>query len=316
MSSGEVAGEIGGLDLFVLGGGGLLYDGEARHYVREVRIARDLGVPVMTWAIGAGPLELDEDRRAVRRALNRAGAIMVRDERDRHLLHDVGVAHEVSVTADPAFLMERRPFTQEMLWREGIEPGSRLIGVSVREPGPAAPGLDARRYHSFLSVLANAVDLLVERTGAAVVFVPMERGTRDIQHAFEVASMMSFAENVRVLHEEYDAGQVLGFMRHLEFAVGMRLHFLLFAALSGVPFVPLPYASKVEGLAYRLGMPALPLREIGAGRLPEFVSRAWDGRDTLRSRLEERLPSLREHAGQSPDLAADLLSVRRVALGS
>ncbi len=39
LSRAEVTEEIEGLDLFVLGGGGLLYNGEARHYIRELEIA-------------------------------------------------------------------------------------------------------------------------------------------------------------------------------------------------------------------------------------------------------------------------------------
>jgi hypothetical protein len=36
---------------------------------------------------------------------------------------------------------------EEILRAEAIDPGSRLIGFSVREPAPAAPRLDVEHYH-------------------------------------------------------------------------------------------------------------------------------------------------------------------------
>jgi polysaccharide pyruvyl transferase WcaK-like protein len=52
----EIEAEIKGLDLFVLGGGGILYDAHASVYLREVQTAQSLNVPVMVYAVGAGPL--------------------------------------------------------------------------------------------------------------------------------------------------------------------------------------------------------------------------------------------------------------------
>src|SRR5690349_24766435 len=56
MSRAEAAPEVERLDLLIFGGGGILYDAEARVYLREVQIAREKGVPVMLYAVGAGPL--------------------------------------------------------------------------------------------------------------------------------------------------------------------------------------------------------------------------------------------------------------------
>src|SRR5687768_2873226 len=47
LSRAEAAAEVEKLDLLILGGGGILYDAEARIYLREVQIAKEKGVPVM-----------------------------------------------------------------------------------------------------------------------------------------------------------------------------------------------------------------------------------------------------------------------------
>lgn len=68
------------LDLFVLGGGGILYDRDAATYLREISVARELGLPSMLYAISAGPLTTASARGAVRQVLNAAAPVItVRD---------------------------------------------------------------------------------------------------------------------------------------------------------------------------------------------------------------------------------------------
>jgi polysaccharide pyruvyl transferase WcaK-like protein len=57
LSRGEVIPEVERLDLFILGGGGILFDAEAATYLREVVLAEEREIPVMLYAVGAGPLQ-------------------------------------------------------------------------------------------------------------------------------------------------------------------------------------------------------------------------------------------------------------------
>jgi polysaccharide pyruvyl transferase CsaB len=304
LSRTEVADEISGLDLFILGGGGILYDGEARVYLREAQIASEFGVPVMTWAIGAGPLNNRDERRAVREVLSSVDLVTVRDNRSRLLLEDAGVQADITVTADPALCLKPEPFTYDMMRRDGLDPDRPLIGMSIREPGPAAPDLDSGHYHA---LLANVADFLVDRMEATVVFVPMER-TGDLQQSHGVVSRMAYPEHAHILKGVYSSRQILGLMPHFEFAIGMRLHFLIFATISKVPFVPLPYASKVEEFVREMGMPMLSIQRTNAGQLLAHVDRAWDMRDELRVRVEERMPDPVERATRTPRMALELLT--------
>jgi polysaccharide pyruvyl transferase WcaK-like protein len=92
---------IAGLDLFILGGGGILYDADDDMYLREVLVAHETGTPVMVYAISAGPLADAPLRARVRDALNRAVAITVRDRHSRQLLEEIGIERDVILTADP-----------------------------------------------------------------------------------------------------------------------------------------------------------------------------------------------------------------------
>ena len=249
--------EIRKLDLLVLGGGGILYDGDAEVYLREVSIAHELGIPVIVYAISAGPLVTQASRRAVQEALNASPppVISVRDRLGYRLLEDVGVTSEIHLTADPAFLLEPAPLSEEALAAEGVDLDRHLIGFSVREPGPAAPDI---RPDDYYALLANAADFMIKRYDAEVVFVPMEK--TDVQHSHAVVARMQAAEHAEILRRRYSPRQILDLLGRFDLAVGMRLHFLIFAALRGTPFSALPYASKVSGLLEDLDMGDAPAR--------------------------------------------------------
>ncbi|MGI5379985.1 polysaccharide pyruvyl transferase family protein [Streptomyces sp. CA-251387] len=286
---------LGGLDLLVLGGGGILYDGEARRYLRLVKAAHERGVPTFAYAVGAGPLREADDREAVRTVLPEMTEVVVRDEESRLVLEEVGVECELTVTADPALLLAPEPFTEQMMRQEGLPLGARLVGMSVREPGRAAEKLDEDDYHA---LLADVADFLARRLDAHVVFVPMER--QDVRHAHGVLSRMSAPDLGRILHNSYSPGQVLGFMSHLDMVVGMRLHVVIFAALSGLPVLPLPYSGKVFDFARRTGAPALVgVAREQAGLLLAEVDRLWDEFPHRQADLTTRVQGLRALARET-----------------
>ncbi|WP_326556549.1 polysaccharide pyruvyl transferase family protein [Micromonospora sp. NBC_01796] len=299
----DSAATVARLDLLILGGGGILYDSEARRYLRLVLAAQERGLPVFTYAVGAGPLTDSIDCSMVQQSLDGAVGVTVRDDESQLVLEGIGVNTPITVTADPAFLLEPEEFPVEWLRREGVRPGRRLVGMSVREPGRAASRLDVDGYHR---LLAQIGDFLVRRLEANVLFVPMERD--DIKHSHGVLSHMTAPDRGRILHGDYSPRQLLGLMSHFDMAVGMRLHFLIFAAMSGVPFLPLPYAGKVFDFAQRIGVPALSglAREVEGPLLAE-VDQLWDEREERAADTARRVDEVREQARLTSQLVTPLL---------
>lgn len=295
------------LDLFILGGGGILFDSDVPIYYREVELAHELGVPVMIYGVSAGPLDDPRAQAQVVRCFEIAEAATVRDRRARNLLEYCGVRRDIRLTADPALLVEPRPLPDSLLEVRALQERRRLVGMSVREPGPAAPDLAGMDYHT---LLANAADYIVDRLDADVVLVPMERRQQDLQHSFAVLARMRGVHRAWVLRGEYTVGQLVSLIGLFELAVGMRLHFLILAALQGVPFVPLPYAPKVVGFVEEFGLDPPPLDGLNAGRLIALIDRAWDERGLLREKIGQVLPALKARARINNEIAVDLLRRR------
>jgi polysaccharide pyruvyl transferase WcaK-like protein len=102
-------------------------------------------------------------------------------------------------------------------------------------------------------------------------------------------------------------------------AVGMRLHFAIFAAIAGVPFLALPYAAKVTSFLDRIGRPAPQLAHPQhAGALLAAIDRMWDYRRQEAEQVQARLPYLREEARRTAAFAAELLlpKVHHAAVGA
>src|SRR6202008_1033412 len=171
--------------------------------------------------------------------------------------------------------------------------------------GLAAPDLDEKVYHA---LLANAADFMVDRWNANVVFVPMERSVLDTQHSHAVIAKMLRAQRATVLKGEYTPGQILSWIGKFDFALGMRLHFLIFAAIAGTPFVALPYAGKVSGFIQALDLAAPPLNLVNPGRLIAYLDEPWDRRRSMRTRIAETLPALQERGRETHRLLLEVLT--------
>lgn len=304
----EISPEIDRLDLFILGGGGIFFDKEADIFLRELELAHQSGVASMVYAVGTGPLNNENSRKRVREVLSQADVITVREREAKKIFEEIGVDNQIIVTADPAFLLTPEPLPPNALELEVAHGPHTLVGISVREPGPAAPDIDPNFYHG---LLANAADFVISRLDADVIFVPMERQVFDVQHSHAVISKMLQPQHAWVLKGEYSAGQLLSFTKNFAFTIGMRLHFLIFSALQGVPFVALPYASKVSGLLESLQMPMPPLSRVDSGLVNAFVDKAWDERNITKERIMELLPKLKALAAENNRLAVDLLTGER-----
>lgn len=90
--------------------------------------------------------------------------------------------------------------------------------------------------------------------------------------------------------------------------IAMRLHALIFAALSRVPLVAISYDPKVDGLMEQLGLkPAAELARFDAARLKQAIEESWHRRADVSEAVGARLPRLRSLALRNVELALSLV---------
>lgn len=293
-------------DMLISGGGGLLQDVTGPrsiiYYLGVVTMARLLGKPVFFYAQGIGPVNTAMGRTLVRLVANRVNTITVRDSDSKDELAALGVTRPpVHVTADPVLGLEPSLIDdqkgRQILSTLGVD-GGPVAGISVRP----WKGLDG-----FKKVVAKAADDLAA-TGWQVLLVPMHC-PGDIETCREVAALMR--GKAVLLENEAEYMDLLAVAANLDLAIGMRLHFLIFSAIFGVPVVGIPYDPKVNRFLQSVGLPpGLSAENLGYTELSSRIKQVLDNRERISAGLKEKMVSLRREALRNASMVGELFSIK------
>jgi polysaccharide pyruvyl transferase CsaB len=282
--------EVRRSDLVVIGGGGLFQDyagierdtlltprhGGVTYYAGPAVLAAVSKTPYVLHGLGFGPLETEEARRIVRAVAGGAARISVRDAASRALLEDLGIdGARVEVAADPAFLLAAehvRP--EDVLIGMGIEPRAPIVGVALR---PWARGADPGSWEA---AAAAALDAVVERTGATLLFVPFEKSPWSEDDDFALSSRvrrrLAHADRAAILSGLLAPQDTASMLAGCDLVLAMRMHAAVFALGGLVPTVAIGYDPKVDALMSRVGLSEFvePLSRLTSRGLAERLLRA------------------------------------------
>ena len=316
--------EVAQTDLVILGGGGLFQDywgfdpeallsaraGGVGYYSGPAALAALYRKPLRLHALGFGPLASAPAARYTRAVCAAASAITVRDEDSRDLLASLGVdASRVAVTADAAFALSApRLEPREVLAASGVAPSGPVLGVSLR---PWSLGVEPEVWER---ATAAALDLFLDRTGGAALFLPFERSPwsreDDIEISLRVRKRMRRGDRAAVLTEPRPPDEAAGLLAGCDAVLGMRLHALNLACAAGVPVVGIAYDPKITALLGRLGFPDMGVApaQAEARGLFDRLTRALDERGAISARLKDEAARMRRLAEEDLDAAARMLA--------
>ncbi|KKB40965.1 polysaccharide pyruvyl transferase CsaB [Bacillus thermotolerans] len=289
-------------DLLISGGGGLLQDtyptkflfGPLPYYLLIAFLAKLCGTKVMFFSQGIGPVTSTWGKILMKVFANRADFITVRDQYSKDYLHKLGVTRpETVVTADIVFAFQKKedPACMNSLPLTGEE---KLVAVSTR------PWFDHEDYYE---KLADVLDSLIESDGITPVFVPME-GHHDVNASKRVMERMKHEADCFLLGGDFTPNQYLNFIGDCEMAIGLRLHSLIFSALTGVPHIGISYDKKVESLLKRSGMwkYSTRLEEFDPEQMKENARYVLAHRRELSSMVIENAAGMRKDALENIEL--------------
>ena len=227
--------------LFISGGGSLLQDHTSKrslaYYTSLITLAKLCGCKIYIFANGIGPIE---NTKKCKKALSVADVISLRDPDSysfaKMLLPE---KEEIYLTADPVFspynTIRPSPFLS-CLYGIGDKP---YFAVSVRKCC-GDKNIDCEKL---LSCIMYARSL-----GYVPVFVSM-------QDSFDLELSKRLAKKAGgIVADARNEKDLCRLLDGASFAIGMRLHFLLFAIMRSLPVIPLSYDLKVESCLRYMGI--------------------------------------------------------------
>ena len=253
---------IRGANLFVLGGGGLLFDISDKlipfniiGYFIPVLTAKWMKKPTATYSIGIGPIHSKFGALITKKLFSYIDIITVRDAGSKNILIDLGVRKQIHIQPDPAlFITPGDPTPIYITEKLELDPKKKLIVIC-----PAT--LHMLKYHErkgALKVISEISDYLIAECNAEVLFIPMQISQKnkindDISIINEILDKMINKGKAKFIHNQYKPQNTLGIIKKADLVIGMRLHSIIFAAVAKSPLIGLIYDPKVKFFLESIG---------------------------------------------------------------
>lgn len=290
-------------DMLLFGGGSLLQDRTSTrsilYYLSIIRVAKLMGKPVMLYANGIGPVEKSKNRTRVKRAVDQADMVTVRDRGSARELESMGIKNkDIHVTADPVFQL--MPVSDarsiELLETVGLQPGTPFAVVSVRE---------WQNTEAFSVELAAVCDYLRCTYNMEILFILMQP-QKDRQAAQRVREAMKGPSYI--LDVPCSPKELMGVLGQGKLCLAMRLHALIFAARMAVPSLGLVYDPKVDSYLKELDMTSVgDVTAFDRKLAIEKVDKLMAEYDTYLERLKRKTGELSAAAQKNEQLLFELL---------
>lgn len=287
--------------LLIFGGGNLLQDGSSArsllYYTTVLRAAKALGMKIMVYANGIGPLHLEKSRTAAAKALSLSDVITLREKDSIRECAALGVtAPVIRLTADPAFTLKEADasWTAGLCRKFGITDDRRCFIVALRErknDGGETP-----------KKVAAVCDRIHDTYGLTPVFLPMHDPLdRAVNRA---AAALCHSETIFL--EGLTGSEMLGILRRMEFVIAMRLHTLIYSTAVGTPSMGLAYDGKLRAFMETTGQPYM-LDSADEEQMLAYAGELLSKKEEIRASLLSRDAQYRELAMEDARCAVELV---------
>ncbi len=291
--------------LFLNGGGSLIQDITSSqslfYYTFLMQHAKSLGLKVMLYANGIGPIIHQRNVKIARNALSICDCITLREPQSFNELEYLNVDNpNISLSCDPTFVIEplNGDELENILQNEGIDRSKSYVALSFRQWKYLESG--------FVTKIAGIINEIYEKYQLIPLFVPMQQ-PNDAVISQEIIMKLN-CPNV-MLKGDYNVQELMGIISVAKLAMGMRLHMLIYAIGACVPSVGLVYDPKVRGFLEYVGQDSyIDVMSLEKDRLLEMVDYALNNSEEVKQNISSALQELKKLSNRDAKIAIDLIN--------
>ena len=280
------------LEWLVLGGGELLNEVKPHSlFIIGLHLwyARRRGVKILILGNSVSTLKTWWGKRIVRKLYSWATAVTLRDQESQKNLRAAGFHGETEVTADLAFMCHTTPLN--------VKRNLNQIAITWRPWKQEVPKLESLKTFVNDYLFSYEVSFLAMQTA----YVDDRQVFAKLVENRPASIKLLCPQNMEDLNNYY---------QHFDLVLGMRLHALIWAALSGVLFIAISYSDKVRNFCAEVGVPevAIPWSELTFDRLKETYQDVIQHREEYTTRLQMGVQLVKQRAMRNVEICRQYLT--------
>jgi len=268
-------------DILISGGGSLLQESTGRlsiyYYLFIYFVAMIFRKKTIIFSHGIGPIYRKRSKWLVKFVFNRASCISVRDKYSKEELISYGVKPDkIDVTADPVISFKKfgtdKGKTLFDLYGK-YDPTLETIGFAVK----ASRKTDVE--HDFVKI----IDQLKEKP-CNIVLIPFHY-SEDLSLIEKIVKLSK--HDIISINEKHVVEEVFSMIESMDVLVGVRLHALIFAAVSETPLVGITYDPKIDAFLDSIQEKAIcEIDAIDDSKVVEGIRHHLDHKVMIKDRLK------------------------------
>ena len=305
-------------NLFIFEGGPFYEDPwQAMRCVALFLIAKLFRLPVVVYGATAFHFKTLWGRFIYRTIFNHMDAITVREPIAVEIIKDLGVNKEVSLFADPRFILESPSHQEvrEILKNEGMDPDKPYLTITTRYLHAGVPRW-VKRSHAYdqgmvdraNEAIGGTVAYLEDR--AQMVVLPMHPTYQEDQEMVRVIQgYMRTPSRLKLLSRRYSALEMIGLIHHSQLLIASRLGSAVFATLTGTPVVAIAYEPRMHDHMRRIGMErhVHDWKHLTYEKLVKDLEEVWTGRNQFREDMKQKAGAFRAMAWKNSELLSQYI---------